>query len=144
MTVTFAQSQIRSVGDKYRDCNRKIDHLIDQIQMIDAWENIDKFRELNEKLESAVIDAEMALEAWNEIIFDVINPPKLTYQFSVELASDNFEVDAEGNEIPTDFKIIEVELTEEMTIATVLEDRGELDGWGIVSHWEREECLDCF
>ena len=142
MTVTFAQSQIRSVGDKYRDCNRKIDHLIDQIQMIDAWENIDKFRELNEKLESAVIDAEMALEAWNEIIFDVINPPKLTYR--VELASDDFEIDADGNEVPIDFKIIEVELTERLTVSTVLQDLPDLDGWGIVSHWEREDCANCF
>lgn len=133
MTATQTQSRIQSAGDHYRECNSKIDHLIEQIQMADAWENVDSFRELNQKLEVAVADARLALTDWDTAI--------ATTTIKVELASN--EADFEG--VPIDFKILDVDVVEPTieAITILLQANGELEGWGIVAHWI-PDYSDCF
>lgn len=138
MTATQTQSHIQSAGDNYRECNRKIDHLIEMIQMSDAWDNVDSFRELNQKLEVAVADARLALVDWDTAI--------ATTTFKVELATNESELDAYGVEVPADYKTIDVDVVEPTieAITLLLQSTGELDGWGIVAHWQPEYCSDCF
>lgn len=137
MTATQIQSHIQTAGDTYREANRKIDHLIGLIQMADAWDGVDKFRELNQKLEAAVAAAAIALADWDKAIGNT----NTASAYKVELASIESELDAYGNEVPVNFKTIDVVVTEptEQAVRVLIGATDWLDGFGIVQIWKTED-----
>lgn len=71
----------------------------------------------------------------------VLAQPTQAHRYMVDLASN--DLDFEG--VPTSYKTVDVVVDEptEDAIATLLQDGGHLEGYGIVKCWTPEDC-DCF
>lgn len=74
---------------------------------------------------------------------ETLTTPALARRFMVELASNELVLDAQGVPVPQEVKIVDVCVTAEAAIATLLQAAGHLDGWNIKSHWTPTDC-DCF
>ncbi len=76
---------------------------------------------------------------------EALAQPALATRYMVELASNEVELDAYGVPVPSDYKRLDVVVTEPTfdAIEQLLQITGNLDGWGIVNHWTPEDC-DCF
>lgn len=78
-------------------------------------------------------------------MFDLLTAPEALAQptqakrYMVEIASST--LDFEG--VTSDVKTVDVCVTDEGAITTLLEAAGHLDGYSIKSHWIPESC-DCF
>ena len=70
---------------------------------------------------------------------EALAQPTQAKRFMVELASSTLDFE----EVTTDTKSVDVCVTEEAAIPTLLQAAGHLNGWRIVSHWVPESC-DCF
>lgn len=58
------QTRIDAARDRYRECNRKLNHLINQIQAADAWDAY-AVANLNKQLEIAGNETQAAMQAWD-------------------------------------------------------------------------------
>jgi hypothetical protein len=68
------QSRINTACEDYREWNRKLDHLINQIEIADAWDN-DAIAKLNQELEIAENETEEAMRVWDAAIAALANIP---------------------------------------------------------------------
>jgi len=69
------QSRINAACEHYRECNDKLNHLIDQITAADAWD-ADAVAKLNKKLETAGNETLAAMQAWDEEIAAIADIPE--------------------------------------------------------------------
>lgn len=71
----------------------------------------------------------------------VENQAALAYKYSVELASNDYELDYDLNEVPKSWKKIDVLVTErsENAVRNLVASAGWLKDFGIVSIWEMTE-----
>lgn len=79
MTFTEAlaqqQSRINAAREHYRECNDKLNYLIDQITTADAWE-IETITKLNKELETAGNETQVAMDAWDKEIAEGADIPQ--------------------------------------------------------------------
>lgn len=67
------QSRIVRARDRYRECNRKLNHLVNQIEAADAWE-ASAIAGLNKQLEVAFDETREAMQVWNEAVDSMAVP----------------------------------------------------------------------
>lgn len=74
-TEALAQQKSRIVRarDCYRDCNSKLNHLINQIEAADAWDE-EAIAGLNKQLEVAGNETRSAMQVWNEAVDSMVIP----------------------------------------------------------------------
>ncbi len=58
---------VNAARDRYIECNRKLNHLIDQIEAADAWDK-EAIAELNRQLETVGNETRAATQTWNEAV----------------------------------------------------------------------------
>lgn len=69
------QSRIDSAREHYRECNRKLNHLIDQIEAADCWD-VEAVASLNRQLETTGNETEAAMQVWNQAIDAIASIPQ--------------------------------------------------------------------
>ena len=66
---------VNAARDHYIECNRKLNHLIDQIEMADSWNN-EAITELNRQIEIAGNETQAAMQTWNEAVNTLCQIPE--------------------------------------------------------------------
>ncbi len=73
------QSRIDTARDRYRECNRKFSHLVEQVLVVDAWDAY-AMAQLNKELEKAAASRDEAMNGWDSAIAAYADIPETDKQ----------------------------------------------------------------
>lgn len=65
--ITQTIDTVATARDRYLESNRKLNHLIDQIEIADSWDEA-AITELNRQLEIAGNETQAAMQLWNQAV----------------------------------------------------------------------------